>query len=60
MAFVFPCTYAKHLKLSAAINLAANPQYLCADLLEASGHATRDNRKERIDSYFLYLAVDHD
>lgn len=44
----------------APVYLAALMEYLCAELLELAGNASRDNKKKRITPRFITLAVRND
>ncbi|XP_058222366.1 probable histone H2A.5 [Rhododendron vialii] len=52
--------YAKRIGVGAPIYLAAVLEYLAAEVLELSGNAARDNKKNRINPRHLLLAVRND
>jgi histone H2A len=52
--------YAARLGKGAPVYLAAVLEYLCAEMLELAGNASRDNKKKRITPRFLTLAVRND
>ncbi|KAM8976498.1 histone H2A-like [Pelodytes ibericus] len=52
--------YAVRIGTGAAIYLAATLEYLCAEVLELSGNAARDNKKSRIYPRHIQLAVRND
>jgi histone H2A len=43
--------------VSASIYIAAVMEYLCAEVLELSGNAARDNRRTRVTPRHIFLAV---
>ncbi|XP_072255424.1 histone H2A-like [Pyxicephalus adspersus] len=52
--------YAERIGSGAGIYLAAVLEYLCAEVLELSGNAARDNKKSRILPRHIQLAVRND
>uniref|UniRef100_A0A3Q2P127 Histone H2A n=1 Tax=Fundulus heteroclitus TaxID=8078 RepID=A0A3Q2P127_FUNHE len=52
--------YAERLGTGAAVYLAAVLEYLCAEILELAGNASRTNKKLRIAPRHLLLAVKND
>ncbi|XP_075707003.1 histone H2A-like [Rhinoderma darwinii] len=52
--------YAQRIGSGASIYLAATLEYLCAEVLELSGNAARDNKKSRIMPRHIQLAVRND
>ncbi|XP_020791726.1 histone H2A-like [Boleophthalmus pectinirostris] len=52
--------YAERIGEGAAVYLAAVLEYLCAEILELSGNACRDNKKHRIAPRHILLAVRND
>ncbi|XP_018424515.1 PREDICTED: histone H2A, sperm-like [Nanorana parkeri] len=52
--------YAERIGSGAGIYLAAILEYLCAEVLELSGNAARDNKKSRILPRHIQLAVRND
>ncbi|KAM9319350.1 histone H2A-like [Gastrophryne carolinensis] len=52
--------YAERIGSGASIYLAAALEYLCAEVLELSGNAARDNKKSRILPRHIQLAVRND
>ncbi|KAM4796411.1 histone H2A-like [Rhinophrynus dorsalis] len=52
--------YAERIGSGSAIYLAATLEYLCAEILELSGNAARDNKKSRILPRHIQLAVRND
>lgn len=52
--------YAKRIGSGAAVYLSAVLEYLCAEVLELSGNASRDNKKQRIAPRHIQLAVRND
>ncbi|KAH7846215.1 hypothetical protein Vadar_011300 [Vaccinium darrowii] len=52
--------YAKRIGVGAPIYLAAVLEYLAAEVLELSGNAARDNKKNRINPRHVLLAVRND
>ncbi|XP_069825082.1 late histone H2A.L3-like [Dendropsophus ebraccatus] len=52
--------YAERIGSGASIYLAAVLEYLCAEVLELSGNAARDNKKSRILPRHIQLAVRND
>ncbi|XP_071989294.1 histone H2A-like [Engystomops pustulosus] len=52
--------YAERIGSGASIYLAATLEYLCAEVLELSGNAARDNKKSRILPRHIQLAVRND
>ncbi|XP_068601248.1 histone H2A.J-like [Brachionichthys hirsutus] len=52
--------YAERVGNGAAVYLSAVLEYLCAEILELSGNASRDNKKQRIAPRHILLAVRND
>ncbi|XP_077155527.1 histone H2A, embryonic-like [Ranitomeya variabilis] len=52
--------YAKRIGSGASIYLAAILEYLCAEILELSGNAAKENKKSRILPRHIQLAVRND
>ncbi|XP_063813434.1 histone H2A, sperm-like [Pseudophryne corroboree] len=52
--------YAERIGSAASIYMAATLEYLCAEVLELSGNAARDNKKSRILPRHIQLAVRND
>lgn len=52
--------YAERIGPGAAVYLAAVMEYLCAELLELSGRASHDNKRQRIGPRHILLAVKKD
>ncbi|KAM4742072.1 histone H2A-like [Anableps anableps] len=52
--------YAKRIGSGSAVYLAAVLEYLCAEILELAGNASRDNKKLRIAPRHILLAVKND
>eukprot|EP00906_Rhabdomonas_costata_P017358 RCo025049 len=52
--------YSQRVGKGAAVYLAAVLEYLCAELLELSGNAARDNKKRRVTPRYVTLAVRND
>lgn len=52
--------YAERVGNGAAVYFAAVLEYLCAEILELSGNACRDNKKHRIAPRHILLAVKND
>lgn len=52
--------YAGRVGTGAAVYLSAVLEYLCAEILELAGNASRDNKKQRIAPRHILLAVKND
>ncbi|XP_041849940.1 late histone H2A.2.2-like [Melanotaenia boesemani] len=52
--------YAHRIGAGAAVYLSAVLEYLCAEILELAGNASRDNKKLRIAPRHILLAVQND
>lgn len=52
--------YAERVGAGASVYMAAVLEYLCAEILELSGNASRDNKKSRIAPRHILLAVRND
>ncbi|KAL6116087.1 uncharacterized protein ACO6RY_00778 [Pungitius sinensis] len=52
--------YAERIGNGAAVYFGAVLEYLCAEILELSGNACRDNKKHRISPRHILLAVKND
>lgn len=52
--------YAERIGVGSAVYLAAVLEYLCAEILELAGNASRDNKKLRIAPRHILLAVKND
>lgn len=52
--------YAERIGSGAPVYLAAVLEYLCAEILELSGNAARDNKKQRILPRHMQLAIRND
>lgn len=52
--------YAERVGTGAAVYLSAVLEYLCAEILELAGNASRDNKKQRIGPRHILLAVKND
>ncbi|XP_047449424.1 histone H2A, sperm-like [Mugil cephalus] len=52
--------YAQRVGNGSAVYLAAVLEYLCAEILELAGNASRDNKKHRIAPRHILLAVKND
>ncbi|XP_019943695.1 H2A histone family member 1a like [Paralichthys olivaceus] len=53
-------SYAERVGNGSAVYLAAVLEYLCAEILELAGNASRDNKKHRIAPRHILLAVRND
>lgn len=52
--------YAERVGAGSAVYLSAVLEYLCAEILELAGNASRDNKKQRIAPRHILLAVRND
>ncbi|XP_057694517.1 histone H2A, sperm-like [Corythoichthys intestinalis] len=52
--------YCNRVGTGAAVYLGAVLEYLCAEILELAGNASRDNKKRRISGRHILLAVKND
>ncbi|MED6285289.1 Histone h2ax, partial [Characodon lateralis] len=52
--------YSEKIGMGAAVYLSAILEYLCAEILELAGNASRDNKKQRIAPRHILLAVKND
>lgn len=52
--------YAERVGAGSAVYLSAILEYLCAEILELAGNASRDNKKQRIAPRHILLAVRND
>ncbi|XP_014876963.1 late histone H2A.2.2-like [Poecilia latipinna] len=52
--------YAERVGVGSAVYLSAVLEYLCAEILELAGNASRDNNKRRIAPRHILLAVKND
>ncbi|XP_054901520.1 late histone H2A.2.2-like [Poeciliopsis prolifica] len=52
--------YAARIGVGSAVYLSAVLEYLCAEILELAGNASRDNKKQRIAPRHILLAVKND
>lgn len=52
--------YAERIGTGSAVYFAAVLEYLCAEILELAGNASRDNKKHRIAPRHILLAVKND